>query len=43
MNKDGLLSRIEDLEGVTLDEERDEIEDLINFGDQIFLKYQLIR
>ena len=28
-----LLSRIEDLEDVTLDEERDEIENLINNGE----------
>lgn len=33
MNKDDLQSRLEDLEDVTFDEERDEIEDLINSGE----------
>ena len=31
--KDELISRLEDLEVVTLDEERSEIEDLIDVGD----------
>jgi len=31
--KDELLSRLEDIEEVTLDEERSEIEDLIDSGD----------
>ncbi|MCA9382547.1 hypothetical protein KC660_04030 [Candidatus Dojkabacteria bacterium] len=33
MNKDDLQSRLEDLEDVTLDEERAEIEDLIDSGE----------
>lgn len=33
MNKDDLQSRLEDLEDVTLDEERSEIEDLIDSGE----------
>lgn len=32
MNKDDLQSRLEDLEDVTFDEERDEIEDIIDSG-----------
>ena len=32
-NPDDLQSRLEDLEGVTLDEERGEVEDLIDSGD----------
>lgn len=32
-NSDDLTSRLEDLEDVTLDDERSEIEDLINSGD----------
>jgi len=31
--KDGLISRLEDLEDVTFDDERSEIEDLIDSGD----------
>lgn len=31
--KDDLISRLEDLEDLTLDEERSEIEDLIDSGD----------
>ncbi len=33
MNKDDLQSRLENLEDVTLDEERAEIEDLIDSGE----------
>lgn len=33
MNKDDLQSRLEDLEDVTFDEERAEIEDLIDSGE----------
>lgn len=33
MNKDDLQSRLEDLEDVTLDEERAEIEELIDSGE----------
>lgn len=32
-NKDDLQSRLEDLEDVTLDEERDEVADLIDSGE----------
>jgi len=32
-NPDDLQSRLEDLEDVTLDEERDEVGDLIDLGD----------